>query len=121
MVSPRNQLSGPTDAVMHYNCLSRHIASMACRVLLFPKFGYFGDFGFFVSADDDRQALVDISGFFELFGLSLRKENSAIGQTNAFFGLNAFPHVPADRRALSLSPTYESARRWSLILLIIWR
>ena len=30
---PRTQLFGSTAAVLHYNCLSRVIASLACRIL----------------------------------------------------------------------------------------
>ena len=47
--SPRTLLSGPKAAVLHYNCLPRVIASLACRILLIPTIGYFDDFGFSVT------------------------------------------------------------------------
>ena len=37
---PHTQLLGSTAAALHYNCLSRVIASLACRVLKIPRVGY---------------------------------------------------------------------------------
>ena len=37
---PHTQLYGSTAAVLHYNCLSRVIASLTCRVLRIPCIRY---------------------------------------------------------------------------------
>ena len=42
---PHTQLCGSTAAVFHYVCLSRVIASVACRALKTPREGYYDDFG----------------------------------------------------------------------------
>ena len=42
---PHTQLFGSTAAVLHYDCLSRIIASLTCRVRKFPRIGYYDDFG----------------------------------------------------------------------------
>ena len=41
---PKNQLFGPTDAVLHYNCLSHIIDPLLRRLLLIQTVGYFDDF-----------------------------------------------------------------------------
>ena len=70
---PRTLLFGSTAAVIHYNCLSRIIASLACRILLLPTIGYFGDFGFFVNAQDAPMAMGNFTELFEILGLTLKK------------------------------------------------
>ena len=42
---PHTQLFGPAAAVLHYDCLSRVIASLTCRALKILCVGYFDDFG----------------------------------------------------------------------------
>ena len=42
---PRTRLFGSTAPVLHYDCLSRIIASLTCRVRKFPRIGYYDDFG----------------------------------------------------------------------------
>ena len=41
---PKTQLFRSTAAVLHYNCLSRVIAILACRILELPCVGYCDDF-----------------------------------------------------------------------------
>ena len=42
---PHTQLFGSTAAALHYNCLSRAIASLTCRMLKIPCIGCYDDFG----------------------------------------------------------------------------
>ena len=42
---PRTRLFGSTAAALHYNCLSRIIASPTCRTLKIPRIGYYDDLG----------------------------------------------------------------------------
>lgn len=89
---PRTLMFGSTAAVLHYNCLSRVIASLACRLLLLPAVGYFGDFGFITAADGADEAFASFAEFFTLLGMELKVEKSPIGNFNSFLGLDAtFP------------------------------
>ena len=81
---PKTLLFGSTAAVLHYNCLSRLIASLSRRILLLPTIGYFGDFGFFAYAPDDAMAMATFSEFCSLLRLSLKKAKSSIGAHNTF-------------------------------------
>ena len=42
---PHTQLFGASAAVLRYNCFSRVIASLTCRVIKIPRVGYYDDFG----------------------------------------------------------------------------
>ena len=61
---PKTQLFGSTAAVLHYNCLSRIIASMACRLLHIPTVGYFDDFGFLCNAREAPLVMTEFTAFF---------------------------------------------------------
>ena len=113
---PRTLLFGSTAAVLHYNCLSRTIASLACRVPLIPTIGYFDDFGFFANAPYAPTTMAAFAEFFEILRLTLKKAKSVIGTHDTFFGISAHFPAPANRMALSLSlPPGKSAHRASLI------
>ena len=109
---PKTQLFGSTAAVLHYNCLSRIIASLACRILLIPTIGYFDDFGFLCIASEAALVMADFAAFFQMFGLELKLEKSAIGSHIVFLGLlGSFPN-PSNHMTLSLSLAQEKSERW---------
>ena len=110
---PRTQLFGSIAAVLNYNCLSRLIASLACRILLIPTIGYFDDFGFFVSANDADSAMNAFNEFFDIIGFELKREKSAIGQVNTFLGLTAHFPNPSNDMKLSLTLSPDKAEKWS--------
>ena len=109
----RTLLFGSTAAVLHYNCLSRIIASLACRLLLIPTIGYFDDFGFLVSALDSASAMSAFSELFSILGLSLKTAKSEIGTHITFLGLAARFPAPANHMTLSLSLSPDKARKWA--------
>ena len=51
----RTQLFGSTAAVLHYNGISRIIASLLSRLLVIPTLGYFEDFGFSTRTADEQR------------------------------------------------------------------
>ena len=116
---PRTQLFGSIAAVLHYNCLSRLIASLACRILLIPTIGYFDDFGFLVNASDTAGAMDAFNEFFDILGLELKREKSAIGISNIFLGLSAQFPSPENSMTLTLSLSPDKATKWSESILEI--
>ena len=111
--TPRTLIFGSTAAVLHYNCLSRVIASLACRLLLLPTLGYFDDFGFIVAAEGADEAFSAFTEFFALFGIELKIEKSSMGNFNSFLGLDATFPAPDNRMTLSLSLSVDKAIRWA--------
>ena len=86
----RTQLFGSIAAVLRYNCLSRIIASLICRILLIPTLGYFDDFGFFVHTPDEAEAMRDLTEFLAIIGMELKTDKSVIGSSDIFLGLAAY-------------------------------
>ena len=84
---PRTQLFGSTAAALHYNCLSRVIASLACRVLKIPCVGYYDDFGLILP----ECLIKDVLGIFTSFNKALmiisKDKKSEYGALLEFLGL----------------------------------
>ena len=119
----RTHRYGPTSDVLRYNCLSRIIASLGCRLLLLlltPTTGYFGDFGFFARTEEEEHAIADIVELLTIFGIDLETSMAEIGHADAFLGLRAnFPFVSSNM-SLVVSITPGKAHRCpSLILAIV--
>ena len=112
----RTQLFGSIASVLHYNCLSRIIASLICRILLIPTLGYFDDFGFFARTAEEAVAMRDVTEFLDLFGIELKTAKSVIGLSNIFLGLTAFFPRPANGMALVISLPREKAHRWARLI-----
>ena len=110
---PRTQLFGSIAAVLHYNCLSRIIASLACQILLIPTIGYFDDFGFLTAFSDSDATMRAFAEFFSPLGLELKTEKSIIGVIDGFLGLEAYFPCPPNRLTLSLSLSNDKATRWA--------
>ena len=77
-----------TAAVLHYNFLSRIIASIACRILLIPTPGYIDDFGFFTATHDESAAMAAFTEHPKILGLSLKVEKSVIWNSQYVLGLS---------------------------------
>ena len=110
---PKTLLFGSTAAVLHYNCLSRIIASIACRVLLIPTVGYFDDFGFLVNARDAAMTMAAFTELFSILGLTLKTAKSVVGTHNSFLGLSAHFPAPTNQMTLSLTLLPEKAAKWA--------
>ena len=113
---PRTLLFGSTAAVLHYNCLSRIIASLACRILLIPTLGYFDDFGFLVNAPDAAMTMAAFTELFTILGLSLKTAKSVVGTHNTFLGLSAHFPSPTNQMTLSLALSQDKANSWASII-----
>ena len=109
-------LFGSTAAVLHYNCVSRIIASLACRILLLPTVGYFDDFGFLTADEDSSEAFRAFKEFFLLLGFELKVEKSFIGNWNSFLGMDAIFPSPVNGMTLSISLSEEKAIKWSNLI-----
>ena len=112
----RTQLFGSIAAVLRYNCLSRIIASLICRILLIPTLGYFDDFGFFVHTPDEAEAMRDLTEFLAIIGMELKTDKSVIGSSDIFLGLAAYFPRPANGMSLAISLPREKARRWAKLI-----
>ena len=112
---PRTLLFGSTAAVLHYNCLSRIIASLARRLLLLPTIGYFDDFGPIAAFEGAVEAFSAFAEFFALIGPELKIEKSFIGNANSFLGLSATFPSPGNGMTLSLALSSDKAARWAAL------
>ena len=81
---PRTLLFGSTAAVLHYNCLSRVIAPLACRAHKIPRKGYYGDFGMVVPESFVGLALHTFTGFNEALLTILKERNRNLGLFRIF-------------------------------------
>ena len=114
---PRTQLFGSIAAVLHYNCFSRVIATLICRLLLIPTIGYFDDFGFFARTSDEALTLAHINELVTLIGLELKVEKSVIGTHNIFLGLSAYFPSPNNGMSLVISLPRDKAHRWASLIM----
>ena len=84
---PKTQLFGSAAAVLRYNCLSRVLASLACRYLNLPCVGYYDDFAIVAPKlviDKALQAFTTLRD--ELFAI-LKKSKSEAGPNLELLGL----------------------------------
>ena len=84
---PRTQLFGSTAAVLHYNCLSRVIASLACRILKIPCVGYYDDFGIILPECLIKDGLGIFTSFNKALMIILKDSKSEFGALLEFLGL----------------------------------
>ena len=84
---PRTQLFGSTAAVLHYNCLSRVIASLACRILKIPCVGYYDDFGIILPECLIKDGLGIFTSFNRALMIILKDSKSEFGTLLEFSGL----------------------------------
>ena len=100
---PRSQLFGPIAAALHYKCLSRLVASLACWALLVPTVGYFHPLGFFANACDSDGTMDAFAGFFAILGIAPKRWQSDICTPNAAMGdTGDFPR-PTNGVAVAIS------------------
>ena len=84
---PKTQLFGSTAAVLHYNCLSRVIASLACRILKLPCVGYYDDFAIIAPRLIINKALEAFTMLDDLLLILLKKNKSESGRILEFLGI----------------------------------
>ena len=113
---PREKLFGPIDAVLHYNCVSRIIATLIYRLLLIPTIGYFDEFRFFARTADAGLTLAQITEIITLMVFDLKTEKSPIGENNVFLGLTAYSPQPRNLMSSVISPPRDKAHRWAQLI-----
>ena len=84
---PHTQLFGSTAAALHYHCLSRVIASLACRVLEIPYVRCYGDFGPILPKCLIKDALGVFASFNKALMIILKDSKSEYGALLEFLGL----------------------------------
>ena len=84
---PRTQLFGSTAAALHYNCLSRVIASLACRMLKIPCVGYYDDFGIILPGRLVKDGLGIFASFNQALMIISKDSKSEFGILLEFLGL----------------------------------
>jgi hypothetical protein len=107
---------GSTVAVLHYNCVSRILASLACRCLGIPCVGYFDDFGFLIPEELGPDALHTFHEFNRILGFLMKESKSEVGNVVEFLGLMAGFPAPLIRDLLELSITKEKSKKWRALI-----
>ena len=108
---PRTQLFGSTAAVLHYNCLSRIIASLACRILKIPCVGYYDDFGIILPECLVRDGLGFFTSFNRALLIILKDSKSEFGTLLEFLGLTISFRNDGSPTLASLSLSQEKVRK----------
>ena len=78
---------GSAAATLHYNCLSRLIASLACRALKLPCVGYYDDFAIVTPRILIDKALEAFTKLNDLLLIILKKKKSEAGRALEFPGV----------------------------------
>ena len=125
---PRTLIFGSTSAVLHYNCLSRIVASLCCRILGIPRLGYFDDFGMIIYSSLERATLQAFVGLNEVFGIRVKLAKCASGNSLTFLGIMGHFPSPFNSFSMSASLPADKALKWSALIrsflsppAIIWR
>ena len=84
---PRTQLFGSAAAALRYNCLSRVIASLACRILEIPCVGYYDDFGVILPECLVKDGLAVFTSFNKALMIISKDSKSEYGTLLEFLGL----------------------------------
>ena len=108
---PRTQLFGSTAAVLHYNCLSRVIASLACRILKIPCVGYYDDFGIILPECLVKDGLSVFTSFNKALRIILKDSKSEFGTLLEFLGLTISFWNDGSPTLASLSLSQEKIRK----------
>ena len=99
---PKTQLFGTAAAVLHYNCLSRVIASLACRALKLPCVGYYDDFAIVAPRILIDKALEAFTKLNDLLLIILKKKKSEAGRVLEFLGATIHFAISYDETIASL-------------------
>ena len=86
---PKTLLFGSTLAVLHYNGLSRLIATLSCRLLGIPCLGYYDDFVMVAPRDRIARAHEAFLLFNSLVELIMKNAKSQAGPALDYLGLFA--------------------------------
>ena len=76
---PRSQLFGSAAAVLHYDCLSRVIASLTRSALKIPCVGYYDDFGIVLPECSIKTALNVFASFNKALFIIPKEKKSEFG------------------------------------------
>ena len=116
----RSQISRSTASVVHYNALSRLLATLICRLIGLPCIGYFDDYAFLVPRPIQVISLITFREFISIIGTLLNDKKCSIGPPNTFLGIRGTMPRKASGVKLSISLDREkSERRVGLISQVI--
>ena len=83
---PETQLFGATATVLHYDAVSRAIATVAARWLKLPFLGPFGDFGIVATESAMQAAIRAFAAMNGILGFGLKVTKSEWGTRIQFLG-----------------------------------
>ena len=111
---PQTQLFGATAAVLHYNTVSRVMASLAVRWLKIPCMGYFDDFGIITTERAIREALDAFTKMNHILGFELKIEKSDWGTVLEFLGVTITFYVVSSGCEAQLSISSERVKKLTI-------
>ena len=111
---PQTQLFGATAAVLHYNTVSRVMASLAARWLKIPCMGYFDDFGIITTERAIREALDAFTKMNHILGFELKIEKSDWGTVLEFLGVTITFYVVSSGCEAQLSISSERVQKLTI-------
>ena len=110
---PQTQLFGATAAVLHYNTVSRVMASLAVRWLKIPCLGYFDDFGIITTEMTVHEALNAFTKMNHILGFELKIEKSDWGTVLEFLGVTITFYVVRSGCVALLSLSHDRVQKLS--------
>ena len=100
---PKTLLFGSAASVIHYNGVSRVVASLFCRIFKIPILGYIDDFDGVAPAGIDGIALQLFHWFNEILGFKVKLSKSKHGPSVEFLGVV----ISTNPRSVTLSISDE--------------
>ena len=114
--TPRALMFGSVASVLHYTCLSRIIASLACRLLGIPMVGYIDDFGALCRTELLAEARVAFRILCNAIGVELKSSKADAGNSITFLGLKGTFPSTANIGQLLVSLPPEKAEKWAKLI-----
>ena len=113
--APRALLFGSAASVLHYTCVSRILADLACRALGIPMVGHIDDFGAICRSELLGDARLDFRSLCRSLGVALNPGKADAGNAITFLRLFGAPS-PANGYQLRISLPRERSRRWEALI-----
>ena len=101
---PRALMFGSASSVLHYTCLSRIIASLACRLLGIPTVGYIDDFGAICRTELLSDAILAVRALRHDIGVARNPGKADAGNVITPLGLQGEFPSPSNDRVFKIPP-----------------